>query len=160
MREFSEQELVRREKLSEIENPYPERFERTHDLKDSQKLEDGTTGVRIAGRIVFMRKMGKMSFLALQDIEGRLQVSVKVDCVGEEKYAFFKKMIDLGDFIGVEGEIFTTQTGEKTLRASKLEFLGKALRPLPEKFHGLEDIETIYRKRYLDLIMNIKVKIY
>jgi lysyl-tRNA synthetase, class II len=154
MREFSEQELVRREKLSEIENPYPERFERTHDLKDSQKLEDGTTGVRIAGRIVFMRKMGKMSFLALQDIEGRLQVSVKVDCVGEEKYAFFKKMIDLGDFIGVEGEIFTTQTGEKTLRASKLEFLGKALRPLPEKFHGLEDIETIYRKRYLDLIMN------
>ena len=101
-----------------------------------------------------MRKMGKLSFLKLRDIEGDLQVSIKIDLVGEEKYKFFKTMIDLGDFIGVAGEIFTTQTGEKTLRADDFTFLGKALKPLPEKFHGVTDPEICYRNRYLDLIMN------
>ena len=117
-------------------------------------LEDGTNNVRVAGRIVFMRKMGKLSFLKIRDLEGALQVSIKIDIVGEENYQFFKSMIDVGDFIGVEGEMFTTQTGEKTLRADSFTFLGKALRPLPEKFHGLTDIEDKYRQRYVDLISN------
>ncbi len=157
MREFSEQELVRRQTLEEMKefiNPYPERYERNYELCDAAKLEDGVTNVRVAGRIVLMRKMGKLSFLTLQDIKGRIQVSIKIDMVGEDAYSFFKKYIDLGDFIGVEGEIFTTHTGEKTIRANSYSFLGKALKPLPEKFHGLTDIETVYRERYLDLIMS------
>ena len=157
MREFSEQELVRRQTLEEMKefiNPYPERYERNYELCDAAKLEDGVTNVRVAGRIVLMRKMGKLSFLTLQDIKGRIQVSIKIDMVGEDAYSFFKKYIDLGDFIGVEGEIFTTHTGEKTIRANSYTFLGKALKPLPEKFHGLTDIETVYRERYLDLIMS------
>lgn len=157
MREFTEQELVRRNKLEEIRevcNPYPERFEKTHSLKEVRNLEDGTTNVSIAGRIVFMRKMGKLSFVRIRDLEGDMQLEFKIDVVGEERYAFFKKLIDMGDFIGANGEIFTTQTGEKTLRVNSFEFLGKALRPLPEKFHGLTDIEQKYRQRYTDLIMN------
>lgn len=155
MREFTEQEQVRRDTLEEMRgliNPYPERFERNYEIKDAANLEDGVTGVRVAGRIVLMRKMGKMAFLTIQDIGGRIQLSIKIDMVGEEKYELFKKYIDLGDFIGVEGEVFTTHTGEKTIRANSFEFLGKALKPLPEKFHGLNDIETVYRNRYLDLI--------
>ena len=155
--ERSEQELVRIGKLDTIReycNPYPEKYEKTHALKDARVLEDGTTLVRIAGRIVFMRKMGKLSFIRIRDIEGDMQLEIKVDMVGEEAYEFFKKQIDTGDFIGAEGEIFTTQTGEKTLRVHTFEFLGKALRPLPEKFHGLTDMEMKYRQRYVDLIMN------
>ena len=157
MREFTEQELVRRakvEKIREVCNPYPERYEITHEIKNVKYLEDGTTGVRVAGRIVFMRKMGKMSFLTIRDIEGKIQLSIKVDMVGEEKYQFFKDSFDIGDFIGVTGEIFTTHTGEKTIRVEEFEFLGKALKPLPEKFHGLTDQEACYRQRYVDLIMN------
>ena len=157
MREFTEQELVRREKVEEIKefcNPYPERYETNYSLKEASNLEDGTKDVKVAGRIVFMRKMGKLSFLKIRDIEGDLQVSIKIDLVGEEKYKFFKTMVDLGDFIGVVGEMFTTQTGEKTLRADDFTFLGKALKPLPEKFHGVTDPEICYRNRYLDLIMN------
>ena len=157
MRELSEQELVRREKVEKIKeftNPYPERYEITHSLEEAAKLEDGTNDVQVAGRIVFMRKMGKMSFLKLRDFEGELQVSLKIDLLGEGTYQFFKSMVDIGDFIGVSGEIFTTHTGEKTLRASTFTFLGKALKPLPEKFHGLTDSELCYRHRYVDLIMN------
>lgn len=157
MREFTEQELVRRGKVDAIKefcNPYPERYEVNYSLKEASTLEDETKNVRVAGRIVFMRKMGKMSFLKLRDLEGDLQVSIKIDLVGEEKYNFFKTLIDIGDFIGVDGEIFTTHTGEKTLRCSDFTFLGKALKPLPEKFHGVTDPEICYRHRYLDLIMN------
>ena len=157
MRELSEQELVRRGKLEEISkvtNPYPENFERTHTLKEAKVLEDGALNVKIAGRIVFMRKMGKLSFAKIRDIECDMQLEIKVDTIGEEAYDFFKKQIDTGDFVGAEGEIFTTQTGEKTLRINKLTFLGKALRPLPEKFHGLQDTEVKYRQRYVDLITN------
>lgn len=156
-RTFTEQELVRRGKLEEIAkhcNPHPDRYERTHELKDVKNLQDGTDGIRIAGRIVFMRKMGKLSFVRLRDIEGDCQLELKIDTLGEESYNFFKTLIDVGDFVGAEGEVFTTQTGEKTLRVKELTFLGKALKPLPEKFHGLTDIETIYRNRYVDLIMN------
>ena len=157
MREFSEQELVRREKVERIReycNPYPEKYEITHDLKEARLLEDGASGIKVAGRIVFMRQMGKLSFLKIRDIEGELQLSIKIDLVGEEKYAFFKNNVDVGDFIGAVGEIFTTHTGEKTLRADDFVFLGKALKPLPEKFHGLTDPEACYRNRYVDLIMN------
>lgn len=157
MKEYSEQELVRREKLEEIKkicNPYPEKYDRTHTLKDVRLLEDGIENVRIAGRIIFMRKMGKLSFVRIRDLEGDMQLEFKIDIIGEERYDFFKKQIDTGDFIGAEGEIFTTQTGEKTLRVLTFEFLGKALRPLPEKFHGLVDTEMKYRQRYVDLITN------
>lgn len=157
MRELTEQEQIRRDKLKEISkvcNPYPDKYERTHLLKDARKLEDGTTDVSVAGRIVFMRKMGKLSFIRIRDLEADLQLELKVDMVGEEKYDFFKKLFDGGDFIGASGEIFTTQTGEKTLRVHDFKFLGKALRPLPEKFHGLSDTELKYRERYVDLISN------
>ena len=154
MREFSEQEMVRREKLKNIKNPYPERFEVNTEIGDAKEMTDGVDGIRVAGRIVLMRKMGKMSFLTIGDITGRIQISVKMDMIGEEAYQDFKQNFDLGDFIGVEGEVFTTHTGEKTIRASEITFLGKALKPLPEKFHGLEDQELIYRERYVDLIMN------
>lgn len=157
MRELSEQEIVRRSKLDEIKkvcNPYPERFEKTHALKDAKLLDDGIDNVSIAGRIIFMRKMGKLSFVRIRDLEADMQLEIKIDMVGEENYAFFKKQIDSGDFIGATGEIFTTQTGEKTLRVKEFKFLGKALRPLPEKFHGLVDTELKYRQRYVDLISN------
>ena len=101
-----------------------------------------------------MRKMGKMSFLTIRDIKGKIQLSIKVDMVGEERYKFFKECFDIGDFIGASGEVFTTHTGEKTIRVDSFEFLGKALKPLPEKFHGLTDQEACYRQRYVDLIMN------
>lgn len=157
MRELTEQEQVRREKIESIRefcNPYPERYEVTHSLKDAGTLSDETTDVSVAGRIIFMRKMGKLSFIRIRDLEGDLQLEFKIDVVGEEQYQFFKKQIDTGDFIGAKGEIFTTQTGEKTLRVHTFSFLGKALRPLPEKFHGLVDTELKYRQRYVDLIMN------
>ncbi len=152
MRIFTEQEQVRRNKLQEINNPYPDRFERNYELADAMKLEDGISDVQVAGRIVLMRKMGKLSFLTIQDISGKIQICIKVDLLGEEKYQEFKSNFDIGDFIGVNGEIFTTQTGEKTIRAKSFVFLGKALKPLPEKFHGLVDQEIIYRHRYIDLI--------
>lgn len=153
----SEQEMVRRGKLDSIReycNPYPERYEVTHSIKDARELEDGICDVRIAGRIVFLRKMGKLSFLRIRDIEASIQVSMQLDLVGEDAYKFMKSNFDVGDFIGVCGEMVTTQTGEKTLRTHEFTFLGKALRPLPEKFHGLSDQEMKYRNRYVDLIMN------
>ncbi len=157
-RVFSEQELVRREKVKNIKNAYPDRFDVNYDIKEAMLLPDETENVRVAGRIILMRKMGKMSFLTIGDIEGKIQVSVKIDSIGEEAYQSFKENYDLGDFIGVEGEVFTTHTGEKTIRASSITFLGKALKPLPEKFHGLEDQELIYRNRYVDLITNEESK--
>jgi lysyl-tRNA synthetase class 2 len=110
-------------------------------------------GVRLAGRIVQIRKMGKMSFAHLQDNFGKIQICAKRDELGEEAYAHFKKL-DLGDHIGIEGEPFRTQAGEITVKIKELTFLSKGMRPLPEKFHGLVDVESIYRQRYLDLICN------
>ena len=153
----SEQELVRRGKLSAIRdfcNPYPDKYEVTNSISEARLLDDGTENVSIAGRIVFLRKMGKLSFIRIRDIEDSIQISFQMDLLGEDNYKFFKSNIDVGDFIGVCGEMVTTQTGEKTLRAHSFTFLGKALRPLPEKFHGLTDQEMKYRSRYVDLIMN------
>lgn len=157
MRELTEQEIIRRDKLEEIKkytNPYPEKYEITNTLLEARSLLDGTKEVRIAGRIVFMRKMGKLIFLRLRDIEADIQVQLKADVTIEEDFQFVKKLVDLGDYIGADGEIITTQTGEKTLLASTITFLGKALKPLPEKFHGVNDTELKYRQRYLDLISN------
>jgi len=100
------------------------------------------------------RVMGKASFAHIQDMSARIQVFVQRDQVGEETYDHFKRELDLGDIIGVEGQVFKTKTGELSVRCDSLRLLTKALRPLPEKFHGLTDMESRYRQRYLDLIMN------
>ena len=153
-RKLSEQEIVRREKLKLVERPYPDKFDNTHTISEARQLADGTTDVRIAGRIGFMRKMGKLSFVKIKNIEDAIQLKIEADKLGEEKYEEFKKIYDAGDFVGAKGTIITTQTGEKSLEVEELTFLGKALRPLPEKFHGLQDTEIKYRERYVDLIMN------
>ncbi|MBQ7668304.1 MAG: lysine--tRNA ligase [Clostridia bacterium] len=157
----NEQVEVRKAKLKKISEKvkaYPERYETTHKLSEVASLEDGTQNVSIAGRILAKRGHGKMAFIVLSDIEGKAQASMKYDLLGEEKFNFFMDNIDIGDFIGVTGEVFTTHTGEKTVRAADYTFLGKCLRPLPEKWHGLVDIEACYRQRYLDLIMNDETK--
>ena len=104
------------------------------------------------------RKMGKISFMDLSDIEGKIQLVFKRDDLGEDTYKLLHSTVDIGDFIGVEGEVFTTQAGEKSIQVLKYEFLGKAIRPLPEKFHGISNQELLYRERHLDLIMNDETK--
>ena len=109
MREFTDQELSRRNKLNDIAaitNPYPEKFDVTNTLLEARNLEDGTKGVRIAGRLVFARKMGKLSFGRIRDIESDIQIQLKSDVTNESDYDFFKKLVDIGDFIGAEGEIY------------------------------------------------------
>ncbi len=118
-------------------------------------LEDGIKS--IAGRIITMRKFGKAAFLHIQDETAKIQVYVKRDEVGEESYALFKKF-DIGDIAGFTGTLFRTQTGELTIQASTVKLITKSLRPLPEKFHGLTDVETRYRQRYVDLIVNPEVR--
>ena len=158
------QELMnaRNEKLQKIINygihPHPEKYETTHEIGLARELEDGTKDVSIAGRVMSKRKMGKISFLDLSDITGHIQLVIKRDDLGEEEYKKFHEILDIGDFIGVKGEIFTTSSGEKSVQVYSYEFLGKALRPLPEKYHGLTNVEAIYRERHLDLIMNEETK--
>ena len=157
--ELKKVRLEKEEKLKELGiSVHPERYEVTHTLKDARALEDGTKNVRVAGRVMSKRKMGKISFMDLRDIEGKIQLVFKRDDIGEETYKLLHSTVDIGDFIGVEGEIFTTQAGEKSIQVSKYEFLGKALRPLPEKFHGISNQEMLYRERHLDLIMNDETK--
>jgi lysyl-tRNA synthetase class 2 len=166
MREFTEQELVRREKAEAIRelglDPYGQRFDRTHKSgelksiygeKTNEELEEMNVEVKVAGRIMTKRGKGKAGFMHIQDKEGQIQIYVKIDNVGEENYELFSKA-DLGDIVGIEGTLFITHTGELSVRASKYIHLVKALKPLPEKFHGLTDIEERYRRRYVDLIMN------
>ena len=136
----------------------PDRFEITHTLKQASALEEGVQNVKVAGRVMSKRKMGKISFIDLRDIEGRIQLCIKKDEVGEELYKLIHETLDVGDFIGVCGETFITQTGEKTIRVKEYTFLGKSLRPLPEKFHGITNQELLYRERHLDLIMNEETK--
>lgn len=144
--------------LKEKIDLYPDRFDKTHELQEVIKLDDGAENVKVAGRITFMRKMGKLSFINISDVFGKLQIAFMKDMIGDEQYELFKKGYDIGDFIGVEGIVFTTKTGEKTLKATDVTFLGKSLRTLPEKFHGISDIDSCYRQRYLDLIMNQKTR--
>ena len=148
---------IRKEKVNVLEAQgevvYKEKFDRTHTIEKARDLAEGET-VRVAGRIVFRRVMGKFGFMQIRDLMAKIQVSVGINELEQEAYDFYKKMIDIGDFVGVEGEIYTTQTGEITVKAKKVVLLSKALRPLPEKFHGLTDLEQKYRQRYLDLIAN------
>ena len=136
----------------------PERYERTTDIEGARALEDGTKDISIAGRILSKRKMGKISFIHIGDITGKIQLVIKRDDLGEDEYKRMHEITDIGDFIGVKGEIFTTQAGEKSIQVYEYTFLGKAYRPLPEKFHGLADQEIIYRERHLDLITNEETK--
>ena len=153
---------VREEKEAKLKelgiNTRPERFETTHSIKEAMNLPEGTTDVCVAGRVMSKRKMGKISFLDLRDVEGRIQLCLKKDELGEEKYKLVHETLDVGDFMGVKGEIFKTQTGEQTIRVKECTFLGKSLRPLPEKFHGVTNKEILYRERHLDLIMNDETK--
>ena len=166
MEELNDQQIVRREKMAALReqgiDPFGKRFERTADsgqLKekyselDKEQLHDLKETAIIAGRLVTKRGKGKVGFAHLQDREGQIQIYVRKDAVGEENYEIFKKA-DLGDFLGVEGEVMRTDMGELSIKATHITHLSKAIRPLPEKFHGLSDVETIYRKRYLDLISN------
>jgi len=153
---------ARNEKLQKIEqygiNPHPERYETTHEIGAARLLEDGTKNISIAGRIMSKRKMGKIAFLDLSDVTGHIQLVMKRDDFPEGEYKKFHEITDIGDFVGVQGEIFTTEAGEKSLEVYSFEFLGKSLRPLPEKYHGLVNQEAIYRERHLDLIMNEETK--
>ena len=134
--------------------PYPERHERTHTLAEVASLEEGHGGVRLCGRIVSRREFGKLTFFDLQDLEGRFQCALQQDRVGKDSFKQFLKLVDIGDFVGISGELFKTQKGQRTLQGEEWTFLGKSLRPLPEKYHAIADQETKYRQRYLDLIMD------
>jgi lysyl-tRNA synthetase class 2 len=147
----------RREKLEALQasgaNPFGQAFETSGAIAElREKFAEGTT-LRAAGRITAHRDMGKSHFVDLRDSTGRIQVYIHAKEVGPETIELFK-LVDLGDFIGVEGDCFLTKTGEPTLKVHKLELLGKSLRPLPEKWHGLQDVEARYRQRYLDLVTN------
>lgn len=133
---------------------YPDRFPDAMTCGEAAALGDGAEGVRCAGRIISMRKMGKLMFLHLQDITGKIQIALRRGGITDEAFDLAKEVLDIGDFIGVEGRMFVTRTGELTIDVGRYEFLSKALRPLPEKWHGLTDTETIYRRRYLDLVMS------
>ncbi|PIU20819.1 MAG: lysine--tRNA ligase [Elusimicrobia bacterium CG08_land_8_20_14_0_20_59_10] len=138
-------------------DPFPHRFKPTHKMAEAAKCAPDTP-VTVAGRMVLMRVMGKASFAHIKDGTGKLQIYVKKDVVGEESYELFRKQLHVGDFLGVEGKLFVTHSGELTVNAQKLTVLSKSVRPLPEKFHGLTDAEARYRERYLDLISNEEAK--
>jgi len=170
MREFTDQELVRREKAESIRSlgidPFGQKFDRkdfAKDLKEKyanvehEEFENMTDTATVAGRIMFIRKMGKASFFSIQDKTGNIQIYISINDVGEEAYNLFKSA-DLGDIVGVHGKIMKTKTGEVTIKCLEYTHLVKSLRPLPEKFHGLTDIEERYRRRYVDLIMNEEAK--
>ena len=157
----------RKEKLNTLRsmgiNPFPNSYDVTYKSKDIaekfEELERNETEVAIAGRIMLYRVMGKSSFLTIKDSEGTIQAYIQKDKLGDEFYnTVFKKLIDIGDIVGVKGTVFKTKTGEITIYASELKLLTKSLNPLPEKFHGLTDTELRYRQRYVDLIMNDDVK--
>ena len=150
-----EQAQIRLNKIPHIReagfHPYAERYERTHTIADAAKLPDGTAGVKVAGRVVALRYFGKLAFGHIYDIGGKLQFALQKNELGAA-FDNFKNIVDIGDFVGIEGEMITTKTGEKTVNAKGFTFLTKSLRPLPEKFHGLTDAELRLRRRYLDLI--------
>ena len=135
------------------------KFDQTHHSADIKANFDELEGktVSIAGRMMFKRVMGKASFCNVQDLKGSIQAYVARDSIGEESYAYFKKY-DVGDIIGITGEVFKTKTGEISVHASAVTLLSKSLQILPEKYHGLTDTDTRYRQRYTDLIMNGEVK--
>ncbi len=162
--ELNDQLQVRRQKMEEIRNggldPFGARFERTHlsnELTEAyselskEELDETPHVAKIAGRIMTKRGKGKAGFAHIQDLGGQIQIYVRQDAIGEDAYKLFT-MADLGDIIGIEGTVFKTKVGELSIKVTEFTFLSKALRPLPEKYHGLQDIEQRYRQRYLDLI--------
>jgi lysyl-tRNA synthetase class 2 len=156
-----DQHAVRRQKLAELRaagtDPFRAEFTPTHFSAEALGAhlegQDNTVAVAVAGRLVTIRDMGKSQFVKILDQEGEIQLYIKRDVVGEEAYAAFKKL-DLGDIVGARGTLFKTKTGEITVRVESCTLLAKALRPLPEKWHGLADPEQVYRQRYLDLVVN------
>ena len=172
MSEQSESRIIaaRRDKVQQIReqgiNPYPNDFRRGHYTSEVRSDMEGLTpeeveasGKRyvLAGRILAVRDFGKAAFLTMEDVRGRIQVFIKKDALGEEGYALYK-LWDVGDIVGVAGTPFVTRTGELTVQAGEVSLLTKAVRPLPEKWHGLKDIELRYRQRYVDLIANPQVR--
>ncbi len=163
-KQYSELLQIRRDKLKELQENGRDPFEITkynvtakaQDIKDNYSDYEGKK-VSVAGRLMSKRGMGKVGFCHMADITGQIQLFVKKDILGEDEYAIFKKY-DIGDLVGAEGEVFTTQTGEVSIRVEKIVLLAKSLLPLPEKFHGLVDPDLRYRQRYVDLIMNEDVK--
>ena len=165
---LNEQEQVRRDKMQEMFDlgldPFGSAFKRTHKAseleclygefsKEELEAKEGETTVTVAGRIMTKRGKGKAGFSHIQDVSGQIQLYVRQDAIGEEAYALFGKA-DIGDIIGITGVMFKTNVGELSIKVTKYTPLTKALRPLPEKFHGLTDIEERYRRRYVDLIMS------
>ena len=166
MREFTEQEKIRREKLEDFRNrginPFGHKYDVTTNSKKlnelyvdktKEELEELNVNVKIAGRIMTKRGKGKAGFMNLQDKYGQIQIYVKLDNIGEDMYYIFDKN-DIGDIVGIEGTIMKTHTGELSIKALVYTHLSKSIRPLPEKYHGLQDTEERYRRRYVDLIMN------
>ncbi len=156
---------IRRDKVKELAqkgiNSYPYRYEQTCLIKDAladfDRLAEGEKVLRFAGRVILKRKMGKVFFADIRDSSGRIQIYVRLDNVGQGQFDMFNT-IDLGDIIGCEGTLFVTKMGERTLNVTSFELLSKALHPLPDKHSGLTDVETRYRRRYIDLIVNPEVK--
>jgi len=155
--DMNEQVKVRIEKLEQLQKKgeivYKERWERSGFIKDIQKKEVDAK-VSSAGRIIAIRQFGKLIFGHIKDFTGKIQFALELNTIGKDKFDYFKKFVDIADFIGVTGKIFITKTGEKTILVEDFALLSKALRPLPEKWHGIKDTEVKYRQRYLDLIMN------
>jgi len=157
-----DQHAVRRQKLADLRaagtDPFRANVATTHFSADAKKLyvdgQDYAVTVTVAGRLVTFRVQGGSSFVKIQDQQGQIQLYFRKDVLGEERYGVFKKSLDLGDIIGVTGALFKTKTGEITVRVDSFTLVSKALRPLPEKWHGLSDPEQVYRQRYLDLIVN------
>ena len=167
---YNDQELVRRSKLAKYEelniDPFGHAFKVTHHAEDIRKalakkspktIERLALKVKIAGRIMAIRRMGKASFINIQDKSGNIQCYIGINDIGEKQYNLFK-MADIGDIVGIEGKVMTTRTGELTIKTLKYTHLVKSLKVLPEKFHGLTDVEERYRHRYVDLIMNNEAK--
>ena len=170
MRELTEQEIVRREKADSLRglglDPFGQRYDREDyalDIKNKYEeiehdaFENMNDTAKVAGRIMFIRKMGKASFFTIKDKTGSIQIYISINDVGEDTYKLFKTA-DIGDIVGVYGKVMKTKTGEVTIKCLEYTHLVKALRPLPEKFHGLTDKEERYRRRYVDLMMNDESK--
>ena len=165
-REFTEQELVRREKVEKLKELGLDKKKKKYDREDYAKyikekyadiehdaFDNMDDTARVAGRIMFIRKMGKASFFTIKDKTGTIQIYISINDIGEDSYSLFKSA-DIGDIVGVYGKVMKTKTGEVTIKCLEYTHLVKALRPLPEKFHGLTDKEERFRRRYVDLIMN------
>jgi lysyl-tRNA synthetase class 2 len=166
LKNLSELERQRYIKLERIKGrgiePYPARVERTHTAAEAiigfEKGELEGSELCLVGRLRSIRVMGKATFAHIEDGSGKIQIYLKEDVLGKDAYDFFKRDFDIGDFIGVKGNLFRTRTGEITIRVKDFKMLAKSLHPLPEKWHGLKDVETRYRQRYLDLIANEEVR--